>query len=154
MNTNTNKNVIIFYDSELFYIDECINIVKEAGFSVETFISADDLFDRLKLKNDDICLIISELIVEGQGNNFKGRRTDFFANCALYLFDEIDCLSGELSADNTIKDIPKMVFTSWGHAQGGKFFSEIVSDSRVKTALNKSDTSLKEFIDAVRQIVK
>ncbi|MEI8253943.1 MAG: hypothetical protein WCG25_09710 [bacterium] len=147
------KNVVIFYDSELYYIEEDINIVKEAGFEVEAFISADKLLERLKTKHDDVCLIVSELIVEGNGNNFNDRRKTYFENCALYLLDELDSLSKELPADNSIKDIPKIVFTSWSHAQNGELFDEIKSDPRIKMALIKIDTTLDQFRSTIKKII-
>lgn len=144
------KNVVIFYDDETAYIDECIYILQEKGFVVEIFISADELLERVARKTSDICLIVSELIVHGHGNNFGGRRRENHENCASYLLDELD---SSMSKDELGK-IPKIIFTSWSHVKDGKMFNRMKSDPRVKMVLSKSDVSPSQFLQIVRGFVK
>lgn len=146
---DTNKNVVIFYDDETAFIDEDINILKENGFVVEVFISADKLLERVAKKTSDICLIVSELIVHGEGNNFGGRRCENFENCASYLLDEF---SSSMAKDELSK-IPKIIFTNWHRGGNEKFLNQMKSDPRVKMVLVKIDTSLNQFRDAVKQVI-
>ena len=144
------KNVIIFYDDETAFIDEWINILQENGFIVEVFISAEELLERVARKTSDICLIVSELIVHGHGNNFGGRRRDNHENCASYLLDEFD---SSVSKDE-LSDIPKIVFTNWSHVKDESMFKRMKSDPRVKLMLRKSDALPSEFLKIVRGLVK
>ncbi len=144
------KNVVIFYDDETAYIDEWIYILQENGFVVEIFISADYLLERVAKKTSDICLIVSELIVHGPGNNFGGRRRENHENCASYLLDEFD---SSMSKDELSK-IPKVVFTSWSHVKDGKMFNRMQSDPRVKMVLSKSDVLPSQFLQIVRGLVR
>ena len=144
------KNVVIFYDDEPGFMEEDINILKENAFVVEVFSSAEELIKRVQSNPHNICLIVSELIVHGEGNNFHGRRKENFENCALYLLDEFDSLPEK----DIISKIPKMIFTNWGHAQNEKFLLQMQKDLRVKKALKKRDSLPTSFILLVKSLVK
>jgi hypothetical protein len=142
------KNVIIFYDDETAFIDECITLLKENGFIIEIFLSAEKLLERVQ-HPENICLLVSELIVGGCGNNFKGKRKNLIDCCAVYLLDELDLLS-----DDRIKKIPKIVYTSWDHAQNGRLFVNIKTDARIQMALTKHDVLPLQLLSIVKGLVK
>lgn len=144
------KNVVIFYDDETAFIEEFINILKEQGFIVEIFTSAEKLLERLVRKNNDVCLIISELIVHGYGNNFGGRRQESKGNCASYLMNDLD----SSMVKDELSKIPKIIFTNWDHVKGGRMFELMKSDPRFKMVLRKSDVSLLQFLQIVRGLVR
>jgi|GEM_PF-4118168 len=144
------RNVVVFYDDSPSFIEEYSHVLQANGFVVEIFKSADDLLERVIANNKDICLIVSELIVSGYGNGFRGKRVSKYENCALYLLDEFD---SSPSRDELSK-IPKIVFTSWDHVKQGRMFCYTKTDRRFKLFLKKSDIVPSQFLQMVKGLVK
>ena len=137
---------IVFYEDEVFFMQDYFNIFKEAGYKVVVFGSAEKLLLFMEENYNEILLFIIDIMVFGYGNNFNNKNTDDGLTSGIALLDEIEKYE---KSDMVLSKKKKIILTN----RKGVIFDRLCKDIRVAgLAFNKTDITPDKLLEIVNAI--
>ena len=123
------KIALVWYDLELYQIENRIEKLIKKGHSVKVFCDTHSLLSLIEKDPKCFDIIITELVLQGLGNSYSffGKRNGMIDDCATLLANEVDARGFEGKI---------VVYTSWDHVQ--RLFSKVQESSRFASVITQS----------------